>query len=294
MKLYKTTIKPTSNFATNFRGDTLFGQICWGIKYLYGKERLENLVAHHKQKPFLICSDGFKKDFLPKPKLPKYLLTTDKNKKSKELKKEVWIAYDDLIHGNFDKAIKDDKKTDEQLIMHNKINRLSGTTGGNGFDPFGVEDIVYSDFDVYFLIDEDVFKQNELKECLEFVANHGYGKDVTWGKGRFEFENFENVDKYLNHVSNTYMSLNDFNANNTVAKEFYYDVFVRFGKMGFDRANKNPFKKPIMLADFGAVMVFDELSSKNYVGSVIENISTVYDDVIHQGYAIAISIKGLS
>jgi CRISPR-associated protein Csm4 len=44
MKLYKTTITPTSNFATTLKGDTLFGQICWGIFYSLEEKRLKELL----------------------------------------------------------------------------------------------------------------------------------------------------------------------------------------------------------------------------------------------------------
>ena len=45
MTLYKTTITPKSNFTTPLKGDTLFGQICWAIRYVLGEDRLNELLT---------------------------------------------------------------------------------------------------------------------------------------------------------------------------------------------------------------------------------------------------------
>jgi len=87
MKLYKTTITPTSNFATTLKGDTLFGQICWGIFYSLEEKRLKELLKNYKENPFLVVSDGFREGYLPKPKMPSYLLKEDPEEKRKIVKR---------------------------------------------------------------------------------------------------------------------------------------------------------------------------------------------------------------
>ena len=52
MTLYKTTITPKSNFTTPLKGDTLFGQICWAIRYRLGEDRLNELLSDYDKKPF--------------------------------------------------------------------------------------------------------------------------------------------------------------------------------------------------------------------------------------------------
>ena len=74
MRLYKTTITPISSFATPLKGDTLFGQICWAIRYIYKEDRLNSLLQNYDTEPFLIVSDGFASGYLPKPTLPSALL----------------------------------------------------------------------------------------------------------------------------------------------------------------------------------------------------------------------------
>ena len=73
MTLYKTTITPKSNFTTPLKGDTLFGQICWAIRYRLGEDRLNELLSDYDKKPFLIVSDGVAGGDLPKPSMPSHL-----------------------------------------------------------------------------------------------------------------------------------------------------------------------------------------------------------------------------
>ena len=57
-------------------------------------------------------------------------------------------------------------------------------------------------------------------------------------------------------------------------------------------ANKSPFKKPLLLADTGAVVHFEELKDIKYVGMSIKGHSS-HENTVHQGYAIAVPIKEL-
>ena len=108
MRLYKTTITPQSNFATTLRGDTLFGQMCWSLRYRFGNERLEQLLKEYETKPFLVVSDGFAKGYLPKPKMPGSLLG-EKADEKKVNRKKIWLTRKELENGNFANA-----KTDEE------------------------------------------------------------------------------------------------------------------------------------------------------------------------------------
>ncbi len=292
MKLYKTTITPTSNFLTSLKGDTLFGQLCWSIRFIFGRKRLEELLSNYDKSPFLIVSDGFASGYLPKPKMTSILLEENTlNKKSN--RKKVWLTQKELRSGEYYKARTDkdinniDKK---DTIIRNSINYKTATTEGDKFSPYGVNEMSFSKKDIYFLLGHD-FKLEDLEQCLEFVSKSGYGKDSTIGKGRFEFTSLEEINNI--DISNTYMSLSPFAPHNLQCKEIYYEPFTRFGKSGANRAFKNPFKKPIIFADCGAVIKFENKIDIKYIGKAVTNISTYYKDTIHQGYSIILPIKEL-
>ena len=105
MRLYKTTITPISSFATPLKGDTLFGQICWAIRYIYKEDRLNSLLQNYDTEPFLIVSDGFASGYLPKPTLPSALLN-ESLKDKKINRKKIWLNPSDLQAGNFQNAQK--------------------------------------------------------------------------------------------------------------------------------------------------------------------------------------------
>lgn len=295
MKLYKATITPKSNFATPLKGDTIFGQLCWVIRYVYGNDKLDELLSDYSSTPFMIVSDAFVNNYLPKPSLPSFLLGEDGDKK-KENRKKTWLNIDDLQNGNFTNAKRSDEigyKVKKESIVKNSINYKSFKTGAEGFDPYAEDEIgLSSSLDIYFCLNETIFNLENLKDSLKILGEMGYGKNATIGKGRFEVEDVKEI-KFKKRASTTFMTLSPLSLQNIKAKEIYYTVFTRFGKHGGDLANSSPFKKPILLADTSAVLLFDEEKELDFVGSAITSHSK-HTETIHQGYSILLPIKEIS
>jgi CRISPR-associated protein Csm4 len=292
MKLLKTTIQPISNFMTPLKGDTLFGQICWAIRFKFGKERLEELLSSYENEPFLVVSDAFASGYLPKPTMPSLLLSEDKEQK-KENRKKIWLTYDELVNAEYQEA-----RTNEEIgynfkndnVVKNSINYKTFTTQGDNFAPYSMEEMFFSSCDIYFLINKN-FSKDELFLALELVSQMGYGKKSTIGKGRFTFDDLKEFD--VDITSNTFIALSPFSLTDLKASNVFYEPFVRFGKSGANRATTNAFKKPILLADRGAVLVFDEKIDLKYVGKAIKSVSS-YADIVHQGYSIVLPIKEIN
>jgi len=292
MKLYKTTITPTSNFATPLKGDTLFGQICWGVYYSLGKERLSKLLQEYKNRPFLVVSDAFVKGYLPKPKMPSYLLGENAEEK-KINRKKIWLRLDELKSGKYNQA-----KTNKELmtiehtddiVMHNSIN-YQGFHTKKGFDPYGEREFILEENDIYFLLDNKQFKLDELKKAFNLVSQMGYGKDTTIGKGRFTYNKFKEVNNFFGDLK-YYMSLSPISPQGLECKNIYYDPFTKFGKFGLNRAYKNSFKKPILLADTATVIEFQDKEYYQFLGQEVSGLSNIYKDTIHQGYSIVVPIE---
>ncbi len=292
MKLYKITITPISNFGTTLKGDTLFGQMCWAIRYSFGKERLIELLSSYDSEPFLIMSDGFPANHLPKPTMPSNLLG-EKSDHKKENRKKIWLSLEELQEGNYQEA-----KTDKEIqnkeknvsIIKNALNYKTFTTDDSGaFTPYAEEERALTQRDVYCLINSKLFSQAELEQSLNFVAHMGYGKNSTIGKGFFEVNGCEEVE--LKPMSKTiFMTLSPSVLEGQNIQTSYYEPFTRFGKHGAELANKSPFKKPLLLANSGAVVVFENAYQKPYIGKAIRGHST-HPETVHQGYAIIIPLK---
>ena len=293
MKLYKTTLTPISNFATSLKGDTLFGQICWAIRYTFGEEKLETLLSNYELSPFLVVSDGFATGFVQKPSLSSSLLGEDGDKK-KENRKKIWLTLKELQNGEFSKAKTDDEvgnKSNTVDTVKNSLNYKTFTTDDSGrFTPYSESESTISPKDVYFLV-SDSFTIDELQSSLNTVSQMGFGKNASIGKGFFTLSGFEEIK--LTQTSKTLMTLSPVVLEGQNIQKAYYEPFTRFGKHGADLANKNPFKKPLLLANSGAIVVFDESYTMPYIGKAIKGHST-YQNTVHQGYAIVIPTKELN
>ncbi len=293
MKLYKTTITPLSNFATSLKGDTLFGQMCWAIRYTFGNERLEALLSNYEDSPFLVVSDGFASGYLPKPSLPSSLLKEDSDKK-KENRKNIWLTLDQLQNGEFNQAITDKYVGNQHqtvATVKNSLNYKTFTTDDSGtFAPYSENESAITPKDIYFLI-SDVFSKDELTKILQTLSQMGFGKNASIGKGFFSFSELEEVK--LSQGKNTFMTLSPSVLEGQNLKNSYYEPFTRFGKHGADLANKNPFKKPLLLANSGAVIIFEENHTKPHIGKAIKGHSS-HQNTVHQGYAILIPTKEIN
>ena len=293
MKLYKTTITPLSNFATSLKGDTLFGQMCWAIRFTFGNSKLEALLASYDSSPFLVVSDGFAQGFVPKPSLPSNLLGEDSDKK-KENRKNIWLTLTQLQNGVFNQAI-DNKKAGNKLkttaTVKNSLNYKTFTTDDSGtFAPYSENESSISPQDIYFLV-SDLFSKEDLSQTLRTLSLMGFGKNASIGKGFFSFSELEEVQ--LSQSSKTFMTLSPSVLEGQKLKNSYYEPFTRFGKHGAELANTNPFKKPLLLANTGAIVAFDENYSKPYIGKAISGHST-HSNTVHQGYAIIVPTKEIN
>ncbi len=289
MTLLKTTITATSNFATPLQGDTLFGQICWMIRYCFGKERLKELLKAYETTPFLVVSDGFATGYLPKPTLPSRLLGEDGTMK-KENRKKIWLTLEALQKSNYTQAKTNDEvshKVVSDRVVKNSLDYRTFTTG-EGFDPYSEEEYRFENRDIYFLLDEEFLSREELEKLLMLIGEVGYGKNRTIGKGRFTLTSLEKVT-LATQATTTYMLLSSLNAEGIEAKSFFYEPLTKFGKHGGDLATHSPFKKPLLLAKCGSVVVFETPQSVAYLGSAIHGHS-VHKETVHQGYAIALPI----
>ena len=85
-KTYRVILEVKSSVVTPFQADTLFGTLCWGIRFLEKENNLKEFLDNSSKKhPPLIISDGFPEGYLPNPILPPL-----KVKESKKLVEECY------------------------------------------------------------------------------------------------------------------------------------------------------------------------------------------------------------
>jgi CRISPR-associated protein Csm4 len=294
MRYYKAIIKPRSPFATEPVSDTIFGQLCWILKYI-GQD-LNALLADYTSEPFCVVSDMFLNDCGNAVKIP---LETPKGSKFEKLEKLVnrkelkngMLSISSLFQGKIEQTKSATAKHTVEIV-HNSINRITGTTGEGGFAPFSSIETFYDDaawFSLYLYIKDDSHR-SMIEDAIKLMGKYGYGKDSSIGKGRFDVVSFEPVDFEMK--GSGFYTLGNCVLESCDYKDAYYEICTRFGKHGGDFVfTGNPFKNPVVMARQGAlVMLSTSDRDKAFIGKAVTGLSR-FTETVHQGYSLCIPYK---
>lgn len=279
---YRVRLRLASPLATPLHSGTLFGNLCWAWRLLRGEADLARWLTSLPEDPFLI-SDGFPADQLPRPLLkpaaPRRLPPESVGRR-KEVRKLPFIPKDlflelrqrltqEELDTRLDELLRrrreeDGRRTPAERtragaetvvrIPHNRIHRITGRTPDSG-GLFFVEELWTSGLASY----RDVYVQTSLPaerliELFKTVGRWGYGRDATWGRGRFDDRIdiepdtsglFEDGFPRLMSLSHGSLSGNMSNAR--------YRIDTLIGRVGGTLAvSTSPFKYPMLLTRPGA------------------------------------------
>ncbi len=274
-KYFVVSIEIVSPISTPLLADTIWGHICWGIKYYESEESLKKFLKTYETKtPKLIISDAFFKNSLPAPMLTPLIsekLTKEQLKELKSKKRIKYIPKDTFLTDN-KISINSLKLTDFNIIkterLRNTINRLTNTTRENG-GLYEVEEIWFKDkvFEIYVI---SYLDKKEIFKYFDYGLSIGFGKDASTGKGIINVIDVKEIN--LPQSGNRVMALANFvPSEQDKVKDLYADVFTKYGKLGGEFAvNSNPFKKPIVMFKTGATFSLEE--KKFFVGTLLSNI----------------------
>lgn len=313
--------------ATPLKGDTLFGQSCWALRHLYGVEQLEAWLAAYPRRPFLVWSDAFPAGYLPKPTLPPALYlqaeaagqADSRHTDRKTIKKRRWIPREAWGHSLRDTltCAHDDQDvlnacgkpvagpntlTCTEVQPHNSINRQTGTTGSEGFAPYGVDVIWHHPavvWEVYAVYDDTAISQEQVAAALDYIGSSGYGRDASVGLGKFQAD--LNPAACLPHHPHgdavcTLAPCAPQHGGFSRERSFYLP-FTRFGRHGDSAAlSSNPFKKPALLADTAAILAGGD-PQQPWAGQALTGVSNTpaFSAAVQQGYApiLRVSLESL-
>lgn len=212
-------IKPLSTFP-KLHSDTIFGAFASAISELFPDLVEEMLLEFEQGKPPFIISSTFPVVFDEDNKIrfyPKLILDSDlsdvETKHIKDYKKVDYIEeklFNALINGdlserelldNFDsyykfsnllmsEKIDVDMGFGKNILPNNSVNRLIHET-----KIFYTQGDSYQNMGLFFLVDffDDKYR-NIVKSALRFLKDRGFGRDISTGKGHFDFvidESFE-------------------------------------------------------------------------------------------------------
>lgn len=208
MARYRLIINPCAPFQTPLHSDTIFGHICWALRYLKGEnELLKFLKTFDENNASLILSSGFPKDFLPMPVL-RPLSIAEENELWQEYKKgsqtrlefvrelkrfkkllyiqisAIEILKDNLsyyqlylkhILGKILLEDKEDKEIESVLrpkqveVWHNSKNRLTDRVTEDKL--FAKEDTFYKEStELCVYIEDSYFGKHSLEKIFDFIS----------------------------------------------------------------------------------------------------------------------------
>ena len=312
MNIIKIRFKPRGLFGTNLSSDTLFGHICWGIRYIYGEEKLLDILDKFNcGKPGFLLSSGFPDDFLPKPILPARELKYEPNKPKKEIKeirekmkdhkKNELALFSDILKNQkvFNSSIQ--YSYDEEKFNKIKINNFEITRNNINRETFTVleghlfTDNYYwttgdKDFICYFGIIDDKYNKEYLQKIFDYLSKTGIGKDKSIGKGLFDItiEEINSEEKNLfSYKSDYFISLS--HSSGAGLNPLSYQLFIKYGKVGEEFATSGQFyKKPIVFYKNGAL--FKSVNNKEIYGGMVKNIHT-NKNIVQYGYCFPLYIN---
>lgn len=285
MNTYKITLSVQSALSTPLQGDTLFGHICWGIRWTEGENALLAFLKEYEaEEPPLIISNGFPAGSLPRPLLqpaPADMpLKASDYPLLKKVKKINYLPADWFFDpgfrfsetGLFERLASEELPLHKATVrerMHNTIDRLGGTVKNEG-GLYALREFWYSketEFDVYVL---STYPGEKVKELFKDGLQNGFGADKSTGKGTLNIEAIQDVK--FSEKGNRFMALGNFVPDaNQECNDLRADLFTKYGKLGGDYVfNHNPFKKPILMYREGAT--FSSESGKLYIGSLLWNV----------------------
>ena len=315
------TLRPLTAFGTPLKGDTLFGQLCWGIVHRHGEERLKELLRGYTgDDPFLVVSDAFPSGYLPRPTAPHRLLQSDSEKTidRKNSKRNIWLRWEDLSRpldswGALFLASEEifGGAMVRDLQHHNSLNRKTGTTGTGMFAPYATTKIWFrraksdpepsaglSDvrLDLYLVCDQDRLTLPELSQILGDMGATGFGRDASTGLGKFDLLSLDPTPPLSQSEPNAVMTLAPSlpQGSKIDPNRSFYLPFTRFGRHG-DMAvlRGKPYKTPVLLADTGALLSLREPSPLPFIGHGLGgdgSLSKSLPATVHQGYAPVVSL----
>lgn len=181
----------------------------------------------------------------------------------------------------------------------NSINRITSTTGKEGFAPFEVDQFVFypeTELALFVGIDEAVVNISQILEGLERIGNLGFGKDASTGLGRFDLGEETEIDlKEMGSKSpNACYTLAPCVPEKETFVGMFFTPFTRYGKHGDVLAkSSNPFKNPVIMADEGGIFIpkSHESFNKPYIGRAVVNISKAEPRTVMQGYSLYLPCK---
>ena len=300
MRWYRIKFKAKSWLSSAWQADTVWGHLCWGLKYLHGEHELTDFIAaYDSSQPPLLISNGFPDDLMPRPVLPLPALALQTNlavqreqfDRQKQAKKEELLSLEEFnraLNGEMVSPLPKPKLC-RRTTLKNQINRITNTTMAEEQSLYPFEEYHCNTITIYAKI-ADGF-EDRARELFDYLSKTGYGKRKSVGYGWLELVEFKSFPGFASPVgANAFISLSNFVPAKRDPTGGYWRALIKYGKLGEEYASSaNPFKKPLLMLTAGSV--FYDSPVRDYYGRFIAGLTGEHPQVVQYGFALPVSIR---
>lgn len=306
-RLFRLRLQPLSDFGTPLVGDTLFGHLCWALRWRHGSESLSSwLQDYGSGSPFAVVSDAFPAGWLPRPSvsLARLGLAFDPALRKAD-KRRVWLPFTEVAkplgewvqlagspEGGLGRAA---------TVTQNTIHRVTGATGTGMFAPRQVERTAFAtgqELDVYVVVNVASIEPAQVFQAFDDIGQTGYGRDASTGLGKFRVLEQEGYSwpspSGVAHGITLAPCAPEVAA--LMADDCHYLPVTRFGRHGSSLSLfGQPFKKPLLMMRTGALLAFAgghvPVVHGRGLGGAEQPISDVEPATVHQGYSPIVPVR---
>lgn len=298
MKWFRAEFKSKTWVASAWQSDTLFGHLCWGMRYLHGEDELKDFLRRYDDgTPQLLVSNGFPGELLPNPIMPPSTIERtlpleeqrEKFRHYKQAKGSRYISLPEFSRAINGEAVVPSPETKAgetvRITLKNQLNRLTSTTDEE-HPLYNFEERYWPEITVYLKVSDDFVDM--AKKLFQYIADTGYGKRKSVGYGQIESVSFDIFDGFNQpQKANGFVTLSNFvpAANDPI--KGCWNMIVKYGRMGEEWASEdNAFKKPLLMLEAGST--FLDSPPRDYYGCLVRNLNPVYDQAVQYAFALPV------
>jgi CRISPR-associated protein Csm4 len=311
-------IRPVSPWITPLHADTIFGHLCWKIVRERGSADLNDFLGVMGRTPLFTLSDVLPAGMLYRPLLigrmgnngrstiEESILALDKSRtfaKSAYVPAQAladYVAAEDAS-GAFENLANQAVATHDffsgDSITKNTINRFTGRVGDEG----GLYSLATTEASsaksggmLALLVkipeqQRQAYQDWDVEKHLSTAFTQGFGKKKSTGYGQFKIESWQDWQNPIKQPKhNKLVAQSGFVPSDHDPTDGAYAIFVKYGKLGEERAvGNNPHKKPLIMIRPGATFKVNA-KYQGYVGGMISGLSDAYPDVTQYAYGMTL------
>ncbi|MCL5109171.1 MAG: hypothetical protein M1401_09960 [Chloroflexi bacterium] len=296
MDCYKIVLRLAAPSLTPWQADTIFGHLCWALAHTEGDDFLDNFLGlYGLGEPPLVVSNGFPGELLPRPLLAAPPAARAAGpaayRAGQALRAAAWLTPEEFERARGGEAFLPEPRQPfaTRVSLHNRLSRLTGTTGATGSLYQLVETTLAPEFagtvNIYALVDPGFVAC--LRRCLAYLEATGYGKRKSAGFGALaavELQPWAGFPPLPG--ANGFVALSHFVPAAGDPARGAWRTLVKRGRLGEEfAALANPFKRPLLMLQAGAC--FYDAPVRPFYGRLVSGVHPGLPQVVQYGLTLA-------